>query len=162
MTMSDLIEYKITPTERHVTYATETWTVSLESGKRVSVLATTTYRSGEFTLEMNYAEKTRLLSLNTVSFQHFPGVSCEELCDAINTEIEIKDMESYTLSELNEINYLMQPDPDVSDTEYEYPETERAIMTLDANGWTLEDTIYGFICSCEVEPFHPCEIEPFH
>ena len=153
MTMSDLIEYKITPAEHGSTYATEKWTISLESGKRVSVLATTTYRSGEFTLEMNYAEKTRLLSLNNVSFQDFPGVCCDEVCNAIDTEVEIKDKDSFTLAELNEINDLMQPDTD-PDAEYEYPEQDTVFLILDANCLTLEDTLYGFNCPCEIEPNH--------
>ena len=152
--MCELIEYKITPAERDATRATETWSVSLESGKRVSVLATTIYRSGHFTLEMDYAEKHRMLSLDVISFQDFPGICCEEVCDAIDTEIEIKDKDSFTLSELNEINILMQPDPDESDTEYDYPDFAVATMTLDANGWTLEDTLYGFNCPCEIEPVY--------
>ena len=153
-TMEALIEYKITPAENSETYATEIWTVSLESGKRVSVLATTTYRSGEFTLEMDYAQKDRMLSLHTISFLDFPGVCCEEVCDVIDFQIEIKDKDSYSLFELNEINTLMQqqPDPDASDDEYEYPESVMTNTILETNGWTLEDTLYGFNCPCEIEP----------
>ena len=150
--MQELIECKITPAENGATYATEIWTISIETGKHVSILFTTYYRSGEFSLGMNNIDMARMLSLDTISFIDFPGVCCEEVCDAIDFQIEIKDKDSFTLAELNEITTLTQQDTDASDDEYEYSDIMVGNMILETNGWTLEDTLYGFNCPCEIEP----------
>jgi hypothetical protein len=146
------IEYKITPTEEGATYAIEIWTHTLASQKRVRLEITTTYRSGEFTLEMCETERAKLIFLDKISFQDFPGTCCEEVSGELRHVTEICDKAQYTPLEIDEIDSLMQPDTDESDLEYDYPESVLIVMTLEANGWTLEDTVYGLHCSCNVEP----------
>lgn len=159
-------EYKIYPTDDNETYAIEKWSNTISSGKHVTISVTTIYRWGEFTMQLTEEEKYDMLMLDKISFDDYQGVCCDELYDGSGEPIEIENIDNYTPSEIDEITELMntnknnddnhdnENDSDGDDASYEYGSDSDCVqlsMRLESNGWTLNDTIYGFLCPCNIE-----------
>ena len=154
-------EYKIYPTDDNETYAIEKWTNTISSGKQVTISVTTIYRGGEFTMQLTEEEKNNMLMLDKISFDDYEGVCCEELYDGSGEPIEIENIDNYTESEIDEITELMNTnknndddDDDDDDASYEYDSDSDSVqlnMKLELNGWTMNDTVYGFTCPCNIE-----------
>lgn len=151
-------EYKIYPTDDNETYAIEKWTNTISSGKQVTISVTTIYRGGEFTMQLTEEDKYNMLMLDKISFDDYDGVCCEELYDGSGEPIQIENIDNYTPSEIDEITELMNTnknnDDDDDDASYEYGSDSDCVqlsMRLESNGWTLNDTIYGFTCPCNIE-----------
>lgn len=158
---NDATEYKIYPTDANETYAIEKWTNTISSGKQVTISVTTIYRWGEFTMQLTDEEKYNMLMLDKISFDDYQGVCCDELYDGSDEPIEIENIDNYTPSEIDEINALITPttnndndndNDNDDDASYEYDsDCVQLTMRLESNGWTLNDTIYGFLCPCNIE-----------
>jgi len=153
------IEYKIYPTDDNETYAIEKWTNTISSGKRVTISVTTIYRGGEFSIQLTEEDKYNMLMLDKISFDDYEGVCCEELDGGSGEPIEIENIDTYTQVEIDEITDLMNKnknnDDDCDDdASYEYGSDSDCVqltMRLESNGWTMNDTIYGFTCPCNIE-----------
>jgi len=153
------IEYKIYPTDDNETYAIEKWTNTISSGKRVTISVTTIYRGGEFSMQLTEEDKYNMLMLDKISFDDYEGVCCEELDGGSGEPIEIENIDTYTQVEIDEITDLMNKnknnDDDCDDdASYEYGSDSDCVqltMRLESNGWTMNDTIYGFTCPCNIE-----------
>ena len=158
------IEYKIYPTDDNETYAIEKWTNTISSGKRVTISVTTIYRGGEFSIQLTEEDKYNMLMLDKISFDDYEGVCCEELYGGSGEPIKIENIDNYTQSEIDEITELMNKNNDDDydhddhgdddDASYEYGSDSDCVqltMRLESNGWTMNDTIYGFTCPCNIE-----------
>lgn len=155
------IEYKIYPTDDNETYAIEKWTNTISSGKRVTISVTTIYRGGEFSMQLTEEDKYNMLMLDKISFDDYEGVCCEELDGGSGEPIEIENIDTYTQVEIDEITDLMNKNNDDDcdddcddDASYEYGSDSDCVqltMRLESNGWTMNDTIYGFTCPCNIE-----------
>ena len=157
--LNSAIEYKIYPTDDNETYAIEKWTNTISSGKHVTISVTTIYRGGEFTMQLTEEEKNNMLMLDKISFDDYQGVWCEELYDGSIEPIQIENIDNYTQSEIDEITELMNTnknDDDCDDdaSSYEYgSDGDGVLLTirLESNGWSMNDTVYGFTCPCSIE-----------
>lgn len=156
------IEYKIYPTDDNETYAIEKWTNTISSGKQVTISVTTIYRGGEFTMQLTEEEKYYMLMLDKIAFDDYQGVCCEELVGGSGEPIQIENIDNYTQSEIDEITELMNTNKNDDDNDddceddalYEYGSDSDCVqltMRLESNGWTMNDTIYGFNCPCSIE-----------
>jgi len=156
--LNSAIEYKIYPTDDNETYAIEKWTNTISSGKHVTISVTTIYRGGEFTMQLTKEEKNNMLMLDKISFDDYQGVCCEELYDGSIEPIQIENIDNYTQSEIDEITELMNTNKNDDDCDddasYEYNSDGDSVqlnMKLESKGWTMNDTVYGFTCPCNIE-----------
>ena len=126
-------EYCVEPTNKGSIYTVEKWNITISTGKDVTLLYTQCWDYGTFELTTNDNEIEELLQSSHIIINNHSG--------CMNTlemgwyfSDEIKDKDSYTETELNEINRLI----------YKNDDEEEGIDTgiLEDNGWVLEDTIY--------------------
>lgn len=143
--------YKITPTQKKCVYQIEHWVTQTSTSKKVKVLHTVYFRSGEFEIDLTEIEKREILKKEYIILNDYCACASEmwDSCDVFN---EIENWEQYTEDELKEINillYCFKRDDGTfdEDDELNYVDTSR----LEENGWDLDDTIYGFDCGCEVK-----------
>jgi hypothetical protein len=134
--------YKITADYKNSTYATEQWTNALSNGKQVTILATLEYRSGDFEIELTDAEKESILKKESIVLNDY-CVSVNELWSGWGPDIEIKNEDMYTEEEICEIKKLAYGEDEDEDEDFN--------EIMEENGWSMNDTIYGFTTGCELE-----------
>ena len=143
--------YKMQPEYKKATYQCEQWNNTLSNGKHVRYEITTFFRWGTFMVELNDQEKEELLKKESIIINDVPSASCEEMWDGCDRYEEIVNKDKYTEEELKEIHRLLffsDEDPDYYDPDSDnYAEED----LLEANDWSMDDTIYGFTCSCVLE-----------
>jgi hypothetical protein len=132
--------YTIKADYKNSTYATENWTNTLSNGKRVTILATLEYRSGEFEIELTDIEKEEILKKESIVLNDY-GCCANELWEGWGPDIEIKNEDRYTEEEICEIKNMVYGE----DEDEEFNED-----TMEENGWSMDDTIYGFTTGCEL------------
>ena len=96
-------------------------------------------------------DKEELLKKDNIIINDVPGASCEEMWDGCDRFEEIVNKDNYTKEELKEIHRLLffsDEDPDYYDPDSDDCAEEDL---LEANDWSMDDTIYGFTCSCVLE-----------
>ena len=142
--------YKIMAESKKATYQTEQWNNFLSNGKRVTFEITTFFRWGTFFVDLNEKEKEELLKKDEIVINDLPGASCDELWDGCDRYEEIVNEDKYDEQEKKEIHKLLycQEDDEDYDSEEEYCLDEDL---LEQNGWSMDDTIYGFSCGCTIE-----------
>lgn len=141
-------EYKIKAKYKKSTYQEEHWTKIISSGKKVEFLITTFFRWGEFTIELDEKEKEEILKKTEIILNDY-CCYIEELWNGSYYDEEIVEKENYSKEELDEINDLLynSRDGEVQNS----PDENVDIELLESNGWSMNDTIYGFTCGCEIE-----------
>ena len=154
------------------------YTKDLDSGKRATIVCTTDWRWGECVIEITEEERKEILKSDEVRLSDYV---CEfnESTDGCRGEIKLKDAESFTKEEKQEIMESLRnhgddeedEDEDISDDE-EKPDAEPKVKREDFNvdellqhvedcdteymedegGWSLDETYY-FICGgCVLVP----------
>jgi len=142
--------YRLTADYKKSTYQAEHWTNVLSNGKRVTVVVTTYFWWGTFEVTLNNKEKEELLKKEQIVLNDY-SCCCEELEEGCDRYDEIKNKSSYTDEELREIHRLIycdQYNKENYDSEEEYSLEEDI---LEANGWSMDDTIYGIDSGCVLE-----------
>ena len=73
------------------------------------------------------------------------------MVDGCDLDINIYEENTYSDEEIQEINRLIYCD-DLSNLDYDYDSDQDIFQEdiLEANGWYLEDTIYGFTAGCKI------------
>ena len=142
--------YKLSADYKKATYQTEQWNNVLKNGKSVRFEITTYFRWGDFEIELNEKEKEEILNLDSIILNDY-GCSCIELDDGCDRYEEIIDEDKFDEDEKKEIHRLLyyneENDEDYeSDTDYCVDED-----TLQINGWSMDDTIYGITTGCVLE-----------
>ena len=148
MTQSE--EYHLYPKNKDCIYTTEYWNNQLSNGKLVTVLYVQQWRDGEFTIELDEKEKAMILTDDNITLNDW-GACTEEISSGWFYETKIKKEDSFNEEEKKEIHRLMFCDKDNEDaynSEEEY-EFEQDIM--EANDWSMDDTIYEIVNGCELE-----------
>jgi len=155
------IEYVATPAEGKSSYETEQWITTLKNGKFAMFEITTFFRYGEFTLYLTDAEKKEVLALDEVVLTDW---NCEFICnnDGFCKNVDIPNKNKYTPNELEEISKSVHVcnksdhsrESDINECGDD-AETYLGVgcfydETLQQNGWTLDETIYGFQCKCDL------------
>ena len=142
--------YIISAEYKKSTYQCEQWNNSLKNGKNVRFEVTNYFYWGTFEVELNDKEKEELLKKDTIIINDIPGASCISLDSGCDYNHEICNKDKYNEEELKEIYALLYCDKE--DDEYN-SEEEYCLDTdlLEKNGWTMDDTIYGFDTGCVLE-----------
>ena len=148
MTQSE--EYHLYPKNKDCIYTTEHWNNQLSNGKLVTVLYVQQWRDGEFTIELDEKEKAMILTDDNITLNDW-GACTEEISSGWFYETKIKNKDSFNEEEKKEIHRLMfcdKDDEDAYNSEEEY-DFEQDIM--EANDWSMDDTIYEIVNGCELE-----------
>ena len=148
MTQSE--EYHLYPKNKECIYTTEYWNNQLSNGKQVTVFYVQQWRDGEFTIELDEKEKAIILTNDNIILNDWRACT-EEISSGWFYETKIKNEETFTDEEKKEIHKLMFCDKDDecaynSEEEYDF---EQDIM--EANDWSMDDTIYEIVNGCELE-----------
>ena len=150
MTQSE--EYHLYPKNKDCIYTTEHWNNQLSNGKQVTVLYVQQWRDGEFTIELDEKEKAMILTDDNITLNDW-GACTEEISSGWFYETKIKNEDSFDEEEKKEIHRLMFCDKD-NEEEYcvddlNFNNFEQDIM--EANDWSMDDTIYEIVNGCELE-----------
>ena len=139
--------YTITSDYKKSSYQTEQWNNILSNGKRVTYEITTYFYWGTFEIELTDKEKEEILKKDEIILNDY-GCSLEELTDGCDHYEEIKNEASYNEGELREIKKLLYFSPENDDEYSEDCDIDQEL--LEENGWSMDDTIYGFSTGCEL------------
>ena len=141
--------YEMIADYKKSTYQIEQWKNCLKNGKKVRLDVTNYFYSGRFEVELDDKEKEELLKKEIIIINDIPGASCMSLDSGCDYYDEIYKKDQYSEEELKEINKLLYCD---EDEDYN-SEEEYSLDTdlLEKNGWSMDDTIYGFDTGCELE-----------
>lgn len=148
--MSEMEQYNLYPLNKNCVYTTEHWVNTLSNGKSVTVLHVQEWRSGTFSIELDEKDKEKLLAQDNITLNDC-GACVEELTEGWFYESDIKNKDTYNDEELKEIHKMMfcsEDNQDEYDTEEEY-DFDQDIM--EANDWSMNDTIYEITNGCELE-----------
>ena len=142
--------YRITPNTKKAVYTTEYWTNFLKNGKKVVFLNTNYWRYGSFEIELTPETKEEIEDKQGIILNNY-GCSVEELTDTCSRYEEIEDQILFTKEEIKEIYNLLFNDSDDFSKEYNLEDEYTEDEILENNGWSMDDTIYGFECGCILE-----------
>jgi len=141
--------YEITADYKKSTYQIEQWNNSLKNGKNVRFEITTYFYGGTFEVELDDKEKEEILEKESIIINDIPGASCISLDVGCDCYHEICNIDNYNKEELIEIHKLLYCDGEEDyNSEEEY---DLGSDLLEKNGWSMDDTIYGFDTGCELE-----------
>ncbi len=142
--------YKLSADYKKATYQTEQWNNVLKNDKSVRFEVTTYFRWGDFEIELNEKEKEEILKLDSIILNDY-GCSCIELDDGCDRYEEIIDEDKFDEDEKKEIHRLLYYNEE-NDEDYE-SDADYCIDqdTLEINGWSMDDTIYGITTGCVLE-----------
>ena len=141
--------YEISADYKKSTYQTEQWNNCLKNGKHVRFEITTYFYWGTFEVELDDKEKEELLKKDIIIINDIPGASCISLDIGCDNYDEICNKDQYNEEELKEIYKLLY-----CDEHEDYNSEEEYCLDqdlLEKNGWSMDDTIYGFDTGCELE-----------
>lgn len=148
--MGEVEAYNVYPQDKDCIYTTEHWTNTLSNGKVVTVLHVQQWRSGTFSIEVDEVEKEKLMAQESIVLNDC-GASVEELSEGWFYECKVKNEELYDNKDLKEIHRRMFRDDD-NDHEYDSGEEYDFDQDLmEANDWSLDDTVYEITGGCEME-----------
>lgn len=153
MSESQTKTYKISANYKKSTYQEEHWVNKLKNGKFVTLYVTTFFRWGTFEISLTDQGKKEILEKDDIILNNY-HCCMEEMWDGCDRYIELQEKDTYSPEEIKEINRLIYCEDDKnSDSDYEYDSENDDFQEdiLDANGWDLDDTIYGFTTGCELE-----------
>ena len=142
--------YDISADYKKSTYQTEQWNNILSNGKPVRFEVTNYFYWGTFEIELTDKAKEEILKKKSIILNDYPGVSVESLDDGCDCSDEICNKDSFTPEELKEIHRLIYLDPDDEES-YTSDCDDTNTDILEQNGWSMDDTIYGFDTGCELE-----------
>jgi len=150
--MTQIEEYHLYPQNKDCIYTTEHWNNQLSNGKQVTVLYVQQWRDGEFTIELDEKEKAKIVDQESIILNDW-GACTEEISSGWFYETKIKNEDSFNDEEKKEIHRLMFCDKDneqeYCDNELNFNDFEQDIM--EANDWSMNDTIYEIVNGCELE-----------
>ena len=144
-------KYKITADYKKSSYQEEYWDNLLSNGKSVTILSTTFFRSGTFTITLTEKEKVELLKQDKIILNNYE-IELDRLTDGQDHYVTIENIEDYGTQELLEIKKLLY----VAKEEWDTVQTEEEIEeefnedVMEENNWVIDDTIYGFTSGCRV------------
>ncbi len=149
----ELKYYCIYPESKDSIYTTEHWINQLSNGKNVTVLYEQQWRDGSFNIELSTKDKETLLTQDSIILNDH-GACVEELSNGWFYECKIENKDQYNDEELKEIHKLMFYDKDNEDEydnieEKDFNNFEQDIM--EANDWSMNDTIYEICCGFDIE-----------
>lgn len=148
--MGEIEAYHVYPRDKDCIYTTEHWINTLSNGKVVTVLHVQQWRSGTFSIEVDEVEKENLMAQESIVLNDC-GASVEELSEGWLYECKVKNEALYDDKDLKEIHRKMFHDED-NDDEYDSEEEYDFDQDLmEANDWSLDDTIYEITGGCEME-----------
>jgi len=139
--------YTITADYKKSSYQTEQWNNILSNGKRVTYEITDYFYWGTFEIELTDKEKEEILKKDEIILNDY-GCSLEELTGGCDHYEKIKNEASYNEGELREIKKLLYFSPENDDEYIEDCDIDQEL--LEENGWSMDDTIYGFSTGCEL------------
>lgn len=139
--------YTITADYKKCSYQTEQWNNVLSNGKRVTYEITNYFYWGTFEIELTDKEKEEILKKDEIILNDY-SCSFEELTSGCDHSEEIKNESSYNEEELQEIKKLLYCSPENYDEYDEDCDVDDEL--LEENGWSMDDTIYGFSTGCEL------------
>jgi hypothetical protein len=139
--------YTITADYKKSSYQTEQWNNILSNGKKITYEITNYFYWGTFEIELTDEEKEEILKKDEIILNDY-GCSLEELTDGCDHYEEIKNESSYNEEELKEIKKLLYYSPENDDDYNEDCDVDEEL--LEENGWSMDDTIYGFSTGCEL------------
>ena len=150
--MTQTEEYHLYPQNKDCIYTTEYWNNQLSNGKQVTVLYVQQWRDGEFTIELDEKEKAKIVDQESIILNDW-GACTEEISSGWFYETKIKNEDLFNDEEKKEIHRLMFCDKDneeeYCDNELNFNDFEQDIM--EANDWSMDDTIYEITHGCELE-----------
>ena len=143
--------YKISANYKKSTYQEERWVNKLKNDRLVTLCVTTFFRWGTFEISLTEKEKEDILKMENIVLNNYE-CSMEEMWDGCDRYIEIHNETSFSTEEIKEINRLIYCE-DLNNSNYEYNSDNDEFQEdiLDANGWDLDDTIYGITTGCKLE-----------
>ena len=138
--------YKIEAEYKKSTWQSEAWVNNLSNGKIVTYYVSTCFRWGSFEIELTYEEKDAILKNKEVIKLCDYSISEAEMWDGVFYDEEIKDENSYTTTEMEEIKRLLF----YSKEDDEFRDEDFGVCTdlLEDNGWYLDDTEYSICGGC--------------
>ena len=136
------IEYELTPINKGDFFTTEEWHITISTGKNVVLLYTQCWNNGTFTITTNETDISQILKLDHIIINDHSG--CINMLEmGWYFSDEIKAIETYTETEVKEINMLMYADMEnIGNLDEDYEGGDVDTCRLEDNDWILEDTIY--------------------
>ena len=136
-------QYKLSPENKNSIYTTEHWWNMLsDDSTPVTVLRVQVWRSGIFGIELDESDKERLLAQDDTIVLNDYGVSVDELYSGEFVKYEILNADTYSEEQMEEIRNMMFGE----DGEEEFDED-----IMEANDWSMDDTIYEVTGGVELE-----------
>ena len=148
--MEETKTYRISAAYKKATYQTEEWNNCLSNGKKVVIEITTVFRRGEFEIELSQREKEEITKKDEIILNDY-NASCNELWDGCDMYQEVRNEDNLTPEERKELHKLMYMDKDDPENYDEDSDDRVEEDLLEANGWSMDNTIYGISCPYELE-----------
>jgi hypothetical protein len=145
--------YKLDPIYKKSIYESETWHNKLSNNKPVIITLVTQWRWGYFTILLTNKEKRKVLKDNYIVSNNY-SITIDELMDSCDSWTEIKNKDSYTTEEMNEIeNLINKPKPlDIEANKKMSYNISFKEDILELNGWERQnDTYYQIVGGCQLE-----------
>jgi hypothetical protein len=142
----DTKNYKISASYKKSIWDREAWTNKLSNGKIVTYYISTCFRWGSFEIELTDEEKETIMANNDEIILNDYSISEPEMWHGVAHDEEIKDENSYTTTEMEEIKRLLF----YSKEDDEFRDEDFGVCTdlLEDNGWYLDDTEYSICGGC--------------
>jgi len=147
--MSQMETYCLYPRHEDSIFTTEHWTNKLSNGKTVTVLHVQQWNEGTFSIELDETNKAKITDQKNIILNDW-GACTEELCSGWYYKTKIKNEESFNDEEKKEIHKLMYCDKDNEDAYYSEEEYEFEQDIMEANDWSMDDTIYEIVNGCKL------------
>lgn len=149
--MEETKTYRISASYKKAIYQTEEWNNWLSNGKKVVIEITTVFRRGEFEIELTESEKEEISKKHEIILNNY-NASCNELWYGCDMYQEVRNEDNLTPEERKELHKLMYMDKDDPENYNEDSDDRVEEDLLEANGWSMDDTIYGISCPCILHP----------
>jgi hypothetical protein len=145
--------YKLDPISKKSIYELETWHNTLKNNKPVIITLVVQWRWGYFTILLTNKEKRKVLKDIHIITENY-SINVEELMDGCESWVEIKNKDSYTTEEINEIeNLINKPKPlDMETNKKMGYNISFKEDILELNDWERQhDTYYEIVGGCQLE-----------
>jgi hypothetical protein len=145
--------YKLDPISKKSIYESETWHNTLKNNKPVIIKLVVQWRWGYFTILLTNKEKRKILKDKYIDSNNY-SLTIDELLDGGDSWAEIKDKESFTNEEIDEIeNLINKPKPlDMETNKKMGYNISFKEDILELNGWERQDdTYYEIVGGCQLE-----------
>lgn len=144
--------YKLEPKSKKSIYESETWYNTLSNNKPIIIKLVVQWRHGSFTILLTNKEKRKILKDKHIISDNY-SIALDEIFETFDSWTEIKNKDSYTTEEIQEIQRLIdEVKPLEIDSNGKIDNMLLKEDILELNGWERQyDTCYEILGGCQLE-----------